>query len=248
MPCATQQVELQRLGLTVPTDDSLSDSRESVPPRVVQLNPGPEVQLRKFGSNSVHTAKYNIITFLPRFLFEQFSQVAYFYFLTQVCSSRQSVSQSDRKTVRYVCIHKCNVITFLPCFLFEQFSQVAYLYFLSQVRSSRLLLHPPSLPASVSVSQSICQPDSLSVRQSASVSMAIVGFLLQHTGALLLPSAAPAQTTSRCVSQPVSYLISQLSREIIMVSQSGEIGVSLPHTGALLSNPAAAQTVSRCVS
>lgn len=28
--------------------------------------------------------RYNVVTFLPRFLFEQFSQVAYFYFLVQV--------------------------------------------------------------------------------------------------------------------------------------------------------------------
>ena len=34
--------------------------------------------------------RYNVVTFVPRFLFEQFSQVAYFYFLIQVsrtCSS-----------------------------------------------------------------------------------------------------------------------------------------------------------------
>jgi Phospholipid-translocating ATPase N-terminal len=28
--------------------------------------------------------RYNVVTFVPRFLFEQFSQVAYFYFLVQV--------------------------------------------------------------------------------------------------------------------------------------------------------------------
>lgn len=124
--CVTQQVELQRLGLTAPTADSLSDSRESVPPRVVQLNPGPEVQLRKFGSNSVHTAKYNVITFLPRFLFEQFSQVAYFYFLTQVrflqllrhpssllasVSVRQAVSQSVSQIVTVGLSGKHSVFT-----------------------------------------------------------------------------------------------------------------------------------------
>jgi len=39
---------------------------------------------RTFATNSVTTAKYNVATFLPRFLFEVFSQVAYFYFLVQV--------------------------------------------------------------------------------------------------------------------------------------------------------------------
>ena len=35
-------------------------------------------------TNSVKTAKYNIITFLPIFLVEMFSRVAYLYFLAQV--------------------------------------------------------------------------------------------------------------------------------------------------------------------
>lgn len=39
---------------------------------------------RKFESNRVVTSKYNIITFLPIFLFEMFSRVAYLYFLLQV--------------------------------------------------------------------------------------------------------------------------------------------------------------------
>ena len=36
-----------------------------------------------YASNRVSTTKYNPITFLPRFLFEMFSRVAYFYFLVQ---------------------------------------------------------------------------------------------------------------------------------------------------------------------
>jgi hypothetical protein len=35
-------------------------------------------------SNRVVTSKYNVITFLPIFLFEMFSRVAYLYFLAQV--------------------------------------------------------------------------------------------------------------------------------------------------------------------
>lgn len=40
-----------------------------------------------FADNTVSTSKYNFITFLPFFLFEMFSRVAYLYFLIQVrCS------------------------------------------------------------------------------------------------------------------------------------------------------------------
>ncbi len=38
---------------------------------------------RTFESNRVVTSKYNVITFLPIFLFEMFSRVAYLYFLLQ---------------------------------------------------------------------------------------------------------------------------------------------------------------------
>lgn len=39
---------------------------------------------RAFESNRVVTSKYNFVTFLPIFLFEMFSRVAYLYFLLQV--------------------------------------------------------------------------------------------------------------------------------------------------------------------
>jgi hypothetical protein len=48
----------------------------------VYLNGGNE--LEGLPGNSVKTAKYNIATFLPIFLFEMFSRVAYLYFLAQV--------------------------------------------------------------------------------------------------------------------------------------------------------------------
>lgn len=32
----------------------------------------------------IRLRRYNAVTFVPRFLFEQFSQIAYFYFLVQV--------------------------------------------------------------------------------------------------------------------------------------------------------------------
>ena len=37
--------------------------------------------------NSIKTAKYNVITFVPIFLVEMFSRVAYLYFLAQVTPS-----------------------------------------------------------------------------------------------------------------------------------------------------------------
>ena len=37
-----------------------------------------------YKGNSIRTSKYNIITFLPFFLYFMFSRVAYLYFLTQV--------------------------------------------------------------------------------------------------------------------------------------------------------------------
>jgi len=49
--------------------------------REVLLNAG--LQRRAFCENATSSAKYNALTFLPRFLFEIFSRVAYLYFLVQ---------------------------------------------------------------------------------------------------------------------------------------------------------------------
>jgi phospholipid-translocating ATPase len=51
--------------------------------RVVHCNePGCfEAKIRKYSSNYVSTTKYNVATFLPKSLFEQFRRVANFYFL-----------------------------------------------------------------------------------------------------------------------------------------------------------------------
>lgn len=53
--------------------------------RAIRVGPG-EVQDEALqrASNRVVTAKYNAVTFLPRFLFEMFSRMAYLYFLLQV--------------------------------------------------------------------------------------------------------------------------------------------------------------------
>ena len=55
----------------------------SPPQRVVLLNAGP--QPHRYAGNAVSTAKYTLISFWPRLLFEQFSRAAYLYFLAQAC-------------------------------------------------------------------------------------------------------------------------------------------------------------------
>ena len=51
-------------------------------PWTIKIDRGNEVEGHV--PNSIRTAKYNAITFLPIFLFEMFSRVAYLYFLAQV--------------------------------------------------------------------------------------------------------------------------------------------------------------------
>lgn len=50
-------------------------------PRVIHLNNPPANALGKYVDNHVSTAKYNIATFLPKFLYEQFSKYANLFFL-----------------------------------------------------------------------------------------------------------------------------------------------------------------------
>lgn len=50
-------------------------------PRVIHLNNPPANQANKYVDNQVSTAKYNVATFLPKFLFEQFSKYANVFFL-----------------------------------------------------------------------------------------------------------------------------------------------------------------------
>ncbi|KAK2604279.1 hypothetical protein N8I77_007223 [Diaporthe amygdali] len=50
-------------------------------PRIIHLNNPPANQANKYVDNHVSTAKYNVATFLPKFLFEQFSKYANIFFL-----------------------------------------------------------------------------------------------------------------------------------------------------------------------
>ncbi len=61
-------------------DNKKASQRET---RYVGLNKEAPAPVN-YVNNGVKTAKYNVITFLPIFLFEMFSRVAYLYFLLQV--------------------------------------------------------------------------------------------------------------------------------------------------------------------
>ncbi|KAH9892941.1 hypothetical protein F4778DRAFT_300950 [Xylariomycetidae sp. FL2044] len=50
-------------------------------PRIIHLNNPPANAANKYVNNHVSTAKYNAATFLPKFLFEQFSKFANIFFL-----------------------------------------------------------------------------------------------------------------------------------------------------------------------
>ena len=66
--------------------------------RTIHFGPGSENP--PFMGNSIKTAKYNIVTFLPIFLFEMFSRAAYLYFLLQV---RPSQVIASGWAARFVC-------------------------------------------------------------------------------------------------------------------------------------------------
>ena len=50
-------------------------------PRIIHLNNPPANSANKYVDNHISTAKYNVATFLPKFLFEQFSKFANIFFL-----------------------------------------------------------------------------------------------------------------------------------------------------------------------
>src|ERR1700761_1241396 len=68
-------------------------------PRIIHLNNSPANSANKWVDNHVSTAKYNIATFLPKFLFEQFSKYANLFFLfTAVLQQVPNVSPTNRYT------------------------------------------------------------------------------------------------------------------------------------------------------
>lgn len=75
-------------------------------PRMIVLNNPPANATHKYVDNHVSTAKYNIITFIPKFLYEQFSKYANLFFLfTAVLQQIPNVSPTNRyTTIAPLCI------------------------------------------------------------------------------------------------------------------------------------------------
>lgn len=69
----------------VQPEDEVHKEAAASASRIVNLSGGqPADKTAGFAGNTIKTAKYNIITFFPIFLFEMFSRAAYLYFLAQV--------------------------------------------------------------------------------------------------------------------------------------------------------------------
>jgi hypothetical protein len=62
--------------------------------RIITINSGPQPE--KFSSNRISTSKYSLISFLPKFLFEQFRKYSNIFFLCIV------IFQVNRKNEIYV--------------------------------------------------------------------------------------------------------------------------------------------------
>jgi phospholipid-transporting ATPase len=68
-------------------------------PRMIHLNNAPVNSANKWVDNHVSTAKYNIATFLPKFLYEQFSKYANLFFLfTAILQQIPNISPTNRYT------------------------------------------------------------------------------------------------------------------------------------------------------
>lgn len=68
-------------------------------PRIIHLNNPPANSANKYVDNHISTAKYNFATFLPKFLFEQFSKFANVFFLfTAALQQIPNISPTNRYT------------------------------------------------------------------------------------------------------------------------------------------------------
>ncbi|WEW57821.1 aminophospholipid translocase [Emydomyces testavorans] len=68
-------------------------------PRIIFLNNTPANQANKYVDNHISTAKYNVFTFIPKFLFEQFSKYANLFFLfTAALQQIPNISPTNRYT------------------------------------------------------------------------------------------------------------------------------------------------------
>ncbi|KAK5137840.1 hypothetical protein LTR08_006608 [Meristemomyces frigidus] len=68
-------------------------------PRIIHLNNPPANAVNYYADNHVSTTKYNVATFLPKFLFEQFSKYANLFFLfTAILQQIPNISPTNRWT------------------------------------------------------------------------------------------------------------------------------------------------------
>lgn len=68
-------------------------------PRVIHLNNPPANAMNKYVDNHVSTAKYNFATFVPKFLYEQFSKYANLFFLFTACLQQiPNISPTNKYT------------------------------------------------------------------------------------------------------------------------------------------------------
>ena len=68
-------------------------------PRIIHLNNPPANTVNKYVDNHVSTAKYNVATFLPKFLYEQFSKYANLFFLfTAILQQIPGISPTNKYT------------------------------------------------------------------------------------------------------------------------------------------------------
>ncbi|KAF2112573.1 hypothetical protein BDV96DRAFT_497629 [Lophiotrema nucula] len=68
-------------------------------PRIIHLNNPPANSQNKYVDNHISTAKYNVFTFLPKFLYEQFSRYANLFFLfTAILQQIPGISPTKRYT------------------------------------------------------------------------------------------------------------------------------------------------------
>ena len=68
-------------------------------PRIIHLNNAPANSSAKYVDNHISTTKYNFLTFLPKFLYEQFSKYANLFFLfTAILQQIPNISPTNRFT------------------------------------------------------------------------------------------------------------------------------------------------------
>jgi hypothetical protein len=84
------------------TLSSVFKKKKTVPdgPRIIHINNAELNRQQKFMSNSVSTAKYNLATFLPKFLYEEFSKSAnvFFLFISGIQVREEGSCHHDIKT------------------------------------------------------------------------------------------------------------------------------------------------------